>query len=625
MKKHLSIFILLSIFIPISYAGNLVKVNILATSDIHSYININDYYNDVKSEKYGLISLVNTIESFRQNNNNTYLVDIGDLLSGNPLGDHIINRYQKDKNYYTISPIICSLNTLNYDVVTLGNHDFDNGIEFLTWSYSKANFPIVLSNVIDAKSKQTIYPDTVIKQVEVLDDIGKKHLLNIAYIGLVPMQTMHFNKNRLENKVIFIDLLKAANNAAIKAKKEGADLVIALSHSGIDISPPIDGMENVAFYLAQNPNIDGILFGHTHETFPSDKNLHHQNINNSVGLIFNKPTAQPGKWGGSVAAISFILEKDNNTWVIKESKGYQLAKNDKPIANDINHKISSCIANAEQDLKSELEKEVSADSFNVDNYFNLIGNEKLTTLLADSIRYYMKDYINHDEKLLISISPSYSLNDASFFVDINNRKITNKDLSKIFYPANLTALKVNKQQLIEWLEMSTNIYNSPTENTNNLINKDSHSYLFYPILGLTYDVNISKTPLFDLNGKKNEHVTEGRVSNLRYNNQEITDADTFIIVASKFAPYFQKHKESLFLELGNEKNIDIFRNYIATHQINSETKNNYRLIADYPVTMDLVLPNKEDKSAYFLWHNQYPLTLKSQTDNSVRYQIRITP
>lgn len=66
-------------------------------------------------------------------------------------------------------------------------------------------------------------------------------------------------------------MLESANSAADKARKDGADLVIALSHSGIDVSPIEYGMENVAYYLARNPNIDGVLFGHTHEIFPSKK------------------------------------------------------------------------------------------------------------------------------------------------------------------------------------------------------------------------------------------------------------------------------------------------------------------------------------------------------------------
>lgn len=267
MKNKFSVALLLSIIIPLSYADNLVEINILGTSDIHSFISDEDYFNNLKSEKYGLKSLVGAIEKFRHDNKNTYLVDVGDLLSGNPLGNHIIKRYNQNESYYRISPVICSLNALNYDVATPGNHDFDNGAEFLKWSYSGANFPVVLSNVIDNTSQKSLYPEYIIQEKEVLDDAGNKHLLKIAYLGLVPMQTMLFNKSKLESEITFTDMLDAANSTAIQAKKDGADLVIALSHSGIDVSQVEHGMENVAFYLAKNPNIDGILFGHTHEVF----------------------------------------------------------------------------------------------------------------------------------------------------------------------------------------------------------------------------------------------------------------------------------------------------------------------------------------------------------------------
>ncbi|MGG4703023.1 bifunctional 2',3'-cyclic nucleotide 2'-phosphodiesterase/3'-nucleotidase, partial [Providencia stuartii] len=65
---------------------------------------------------------------------------------------------------YNISPIICSLNALNYDVATPGNHDFDNGVDFLKKSYSGANFPVVLSNVIDKEKQESLYPEYIIKE-----------------------------------------------------------------------------------------------------------------------------------------------------------------------------------------------------------------------------------------------------------------------------------------------------------------------------------------------------------------------------------------------------------------------------------------------------------------------------
>lgn len=177
-----------------------------------------------------------------------------------------------------------------------------------------------------------------------------------------------------------------------------------------------------------------------------------------------------------------------------------------PAAENTIKSVLSCINDTEIDLKKDLDKEVSLDQFKIDNNFNLIGNESLTTLLVDSIHDYMKNYTNENDKLLVSISPSFSLNDDNYIIDIQDRKLTNRDLNQIFYPAYLSALRVNKQQIIEWLEMSSNIYNSPDGDSTPLINNQFHSFLFYPIIGLTYDVNISNQPLYDLSGKRNEQV-----------------------------------------------------------------------------------------------------------------------
>lgn len=79
MKRIFLGSLLISVLISSSYADNLVEVNILSTSDIHSFISDDNYYSNTKSENYGLISWIGTIEKFRRDHKNTYLVDTGDL------------------------------------------------------------------------------------------------------------------------------------------------------------------------------------------------------------------------------------------------------------------------------------------------------------------------------------------------------------------------------------------------------------------------------------------------------------------------------------------------------------------------------------------------------------------
>ncbi|MBO0222971.1 hypothetical protein J0689_27210, partial [Vibrio parahaemolyticus] len=81
-------------------------------------------------------------------------------------------------------------------------------------------------------------------------------------------------------------------------------------------------------------------------------------INIVSGKIFDKPAAQPGKWGESVSAITFNLEKKNGQWLIRSSKGYQLEKSDVPAAENPNKIVLTCINDTEIDLKKDLDKEV---------------------------------------------------------------------------------------------------------------------------------------------------------------------------------------------------------------------------------------------------------------------------
>ncbi len=114
---------------------------VLATSDLHMHLLAHDYFSGSKDAPFGLARVASHIARCRAEVENCLLVDNGDLLQGNLLGDHLAGKGARDPH-----PAIACLNSLGYDAATLGNHDFSFGLRSLSRALAGARYPIVLAN-----------------------------------------------------------------------------------------------------------------------------------------------------------------------------------------------------------------------------------------------------------------------------------------------------------------------------------------------------------------------------------------------------------------------------------------------------------------------------------------------
>lgn len=207
MKKLLLVLCGIVLSSPISASDNLIRL--ISTSDLHGFIKSYDYYQDEINNRYGLEGLLGEIIFLRENAPNHLLIDTGDTLVGSPLGDYSAETFlslnEDDQQVYQ-SPIICALNALEYDIATLGNHEFDYGMPFLEQSYQNANFPIVTSNIIKSSGK-TLYDPYVILERNIEVEAGVIRPIKIGFISNTPPQTMDLNRHKIEGAVYFDDQL----------------------------------------------------------------------------------------------------------------------------------------------------------------------------------------------------------------------------------------------------------------------------------------------------------------------------------------------------------------------------------------------------------------------------------
>ena len=221
-------------------SGAETVITILHTNDTHSQIDPLPP-NDRNAGKGGVARRATLVKRVRKENPNTLLVDAGDVLQGTPY----FNFYKGEVEYKAMSAI-------GYDAGTLGNHEFDNGVEALAAALKFANFDIVSANY-DVKG--TALEDRVKRYV--VKTVGG---IRVGLFGLGISPTALITPANFKG-VTFLDPLSAARDVVKKLREEErCSLVVCMSHLGYHE----DGKQGNSFLASQVDGIDYIASGHTH-------------------------------------------------------------------------------------------------------------------------------------------------------------------------------------------------------------------------------------------------------------------------------------------------------------------------------------------------------------------------
>lgn len=256
-----------------------IKLVILHTNDTHSQVEPTENSNLKTANMGGYARRMGVIEKIRSEEKNVLLFDAGDFSQGTPYFNFFNGRVEID-----------ALNRMQYDAGTLGNHEFDNGIDTLAVILKDARFPLISSNyeLENTPIKNLIQPYLILKKfglkigIMALNVDPKSLIIESNYRGLVYRDPIE----------------KAKETSAFLKNKQKCDLVICLSHLGSD-STAIDVND---FTIAhQTKHIDIILGGHSHSLLENTK------TNNADGK--KVIIAQMGKSGLYLGRIDIELEK----------------------------------------------------------------------------------------------------------------------------------------------------------------------------------------------------------------------------------------------------------------------------------------------------------------------------
>ena len=217
-----------------------IKLTILHTNDMHSHI---EAFSSGRNKGLGgMFQLSSLVKKIRQEEDNILLLDAGDIFQGTPY----FNLFGGELEFRLMSE-------MGYDAVTIGNHDFDNGIDGLASQMHHANFPFISSNY---NFNNTILEDKVIPH-----KVFNKGGIKIGVLGL-GIELKGLVDPKLYGNTNYLDPVTIANKKAHYLKKTlNCDLVICLSHLGFKYkSEKISDMK----LACQTKHIDLIIGGHTH-------------------------------------------------------------------------------------------------------------------------------------------------------------------------------------------------------------------------------------------------------------------------------------------------------------------------------------------------------------------------
>ena len=549
MKKNKLTLSLLTLFISGSLQAATVDLRIIETTDLHGNMMNFDYFKDQPVDTFGLVKTANLIHQTRSEVKNSVLVDNGDLIQGSPMADYALNKGLKDGE---IHPVYKAMNTLNYVVGNIGNHEFNFGLDYLQKSISGAKFPYINANVYDAKTGKPYFQQYIIIDTPVVDREGNQQIIKIGYIGFVPPQIMQWDKLNLNGKVVVKDITETAKKLVPEMKKQGANLIIAIPHSGVSSEPYKALAENSVYYLSQVEGINAIMFGHSHGVFPSEDFKSLPNTDIKTGNINHVPAVMPGQWGSHLGVVDLVLEGDNSNWQVTSGKSearpiYDI-KNKKALV-DADQQIVEILKQDHQGTREFVGKPIGKVSSDINSYLALVEDTSALQIISDAQIDYVKQFIQGDPDLdglpiLSAIAPfkvGGRKNDPSAYVDVKKGDLSFRNAADIYlYPNILSAVKITGKDVKQWLECAAGVYNQidvKSTQPQYLINWDKfRTYNFDTIDGVSYQIDVTAPPRYDGNCQLINPTSE-RIKNLTYQQQPIDPNQVFLIATNNYRAY----------------------------------------------------------------------------------------
>ena len=278
-----------------------IRVTVIQTTDTHGRLAAWDYFRSAPAD-LGLVRVAAHVRAARQTNPHLLLIDNGDTIQGSPLAYYYAELKPDEPN-----PIIRVMNAMGYDAMTVGNHEFNFGLDVLQRCRGEARFPFLSANTY-----RTDLPDRPFFEPYIVRQYGP---VRIGVLGLTTRNIPNWETPANYEGLEFRETLQEAVRwVKVLRDQERVDAVIVNTHEGYEVDlatgqPNGSGYENAAWAILQQvPGVDVLLTGHAHENIPPR-------------LVNGVLTAQGHRWAEHLVHLELVFHKQGKRWTLAEKSG----------------------------------------------------------------------------------------------------------------------------------------------------------------------------------------------------------------------------------------------------------------------------------------------------------------
>ncbi len=520
-------------------AAQRAHVTILGTTDMHGRVFPIDYYTN-KYDNVGITKVASLIKEARKTDPDLLLVDSGDTIQGTPL-----EYFHNKRNNAPPDPMMLAMNALHYDSMTVGNHEYNFGLNVLEKARSEAKFPWLSANTYNTGTSTTHYQPYIVKEVQGV----RVGVLGLTTPGIPNWENVP-NYAGLEFKET---VSEAKKWVAVLRDKEKVDLVVITMHMGIEedlrtgqINPSQVPNENAAIAIArQVPGVDVILMGHTHRDVPSL-------VVNGVLLT------QANRWASHVARVDLFLEKG------EAARWRVLAKSARTISVTEKTAVDSDIAQIGQPYDKETQ-----------DWLNRTIGESPEEMTSQDCRFRDTAIIDLIQRVQLEAGKADVSMAACFNPDarISKGPVTVREIAGIYeYENTLVTLELTGQQLKDALEHSAHYFREyqPGKSLAELVDQRIPGYNFDMAEGVSYELDVAK-PFGQ------------RIQNLKFKGQPLAPSQKLRVVTNNYRVNggggFTMYKDAPVVYRSSAEVRELIIDWVERNKvIPTQADNNWRII-----------------------------------------------
>lgn len=508
-------------------------LRLIQTTDLHMQVTGFDYLADKPGSGGSLARLSGEISRLRQEGPTSLLFDCGDTFQGTPLADALADALADGVEH----PLAHVMNDLKYDAITPGNHDLDFGLDVYQRAIKPLTAPIVCANLRSAPTVHSFAPWAVLERELTCDD-GVSRPVRVGVIGFLPPQSVDWAGHSMSAHLVTDDILAAARSHLPALKRAGADLIVALSHSGFGPFRHEGRMENALIPLAAVAEFDAILAGHTHDVFPGPEIRSEGLVDARLGTVADVPTVMAGSEGSHLGVIDLTLKHDGEGWQVIGHDTRAIS------ATDLDPSPAPAIiapfAEAHRTVRAQLSEIVATTGDTFNSFFSCIGHDPSLSLIASAFVREIEDTMQGTDYAALPVLASVSTFRAGGhggpdnYLSITDGHLRQRHLSAMLpFNAPICAVLRRGWQLRQWLEHCAAFFRrlTPDQSDQILIDPRFPPYQFDWIHGLNYSFDLSHPALYDPMGQLLGRGP-GRVRDMTFEGRAVADDDLFVVATS---------------------------------------------------------------------------------------------